>query len=72
VVSRDDKTLYVADTAPGSVATLVAFDLDAEGDVKNPRVIYDFVEGRGIDGMVLDHRGRIWAAAGTTPPLRNY
>jgi gluconolactonase len=28
-------------------------------------VIYDFVGGRGIDGMVLDHKGRIWAAAGT-------
>jgi gluconolactonase len=65
VVTRDGKTLYVADTAPGSAATLVAFDLDAKGDAKNPRVIYDFVEGRGIDGMVLDHKGRIWAAAGT-------
>jgi gluconolactonase len=65
VVTRDGRTLYVADTAPGVVATLVAFDLDAKGDAKNPRVIYDFVKGRGIDGMVLDDKERVWAAAGT-------
>jgi gluconolactonase len=28
-------------------------------------VIYDFMSGRGIDGMALDSDGRIWATAGT-------
>ena len=66
LVTRDGKTLYVADNAsPGGVVTLVAFDLDARGDPKNGRVIYDFVSGRGIDGMALDAEGRIWATAGT-------
>ena len=66
LVSRDDKTLYVADNAsPGGVVTLVAFDLDARGDASNGRVLYDFVSGRGIDGMALDADGRIWATAGT-------
>lgn len=66
VVTLDGKTLYVADNAsPGGVVTLVAFDLDARGDAKNGRVIYDLVDGRGIDGMALDHKGRIWATAGT-------
>jgi gluconolactonase len=66
LVSGDDRTLYVADNAsPGGVVTLVAFDLDARGDASNGRVIYDFVLGRGIDGMALDSAGRIWATAGT-------
>jgi gluconolactonase len=65
-VTPDGKTLYVADNAsPGGVVTLVAFDLDAKGDAKNGRVIYDFKEGRGIDGLTLDSEGRVWATAGT-------
>jgi gluconolactonase len=66
LVTKDGKTLYVADNAsPGGVVTLVAFDLDARGDAKNGRVIYDFKSGRGIDGMAIDSDGRIWATAGT-------
>lgn len=66
VISRDGKTLYVADNAsPGGVVTLVAFDLDGKGDARNGRVLYDFVSGRGIDGMTQDSEGRIWATAGT-------
>jgi len=66
LVTADGQTLYVADNAsPGGVVTLVAFDLDARGDAKNGRVLYDFVGGRGIDGMALDAGGRIWATAGT-------
>jgi gluconolactonase len=66
LVSKDSKTLYVADNAsPGGVVTLVAFDLDARGDARNGRVVYDFTSGRGIDGMALDSEGRIWATAGT-------
>ena len=64
-VTRDGRTLYVADNAsPGGVVTLVAFDLDARGDAVRGRVLYDFGGGRGIDGMALDserpdlgHRG---------------
>jgi gluconolactonase len=66
VVTRDGRTLYVADNAsPGGVVQLWAYDLDARGDARAGRVIYDFVEGRGIDGMTLDEAGRIWATAGT-------
>jgi gluconolactonase len=66
LVSKDGKTLYVADNAsPGGVVTLVAFDLDGKGNAKNSRVVYDFTSGRGIDGMALDSDGRIWATAGT-------
>jgi len=66
LVTPDGKTLYVADNAsPGGVVTLVAFDLDRKGNAQNGRVIHDFREGRGIDGMALDAQGRIWATAGT-------
>ena len=66
LVTADGQTLYVADNAsPGGVVTLVAFDLDARGDAKSGRVLYDFGGGRGIDGMALDAGGRIWATAGT-------
>jgi gluconolactonase len=66
LVTADGQTLYVADNAsPGGVVTLVAFDLDARGDAKNGRILYDFGGGRGIDGMALDAGGRIWATAGT-------
>jgi gluconolactonase len=65
-VTRDDRTLYVADNAsPGGTVKLWAFDLDGEGQAKNGRVVYDFVSGRGIDGMALDAEGRVWATAGT-------
>jgi gluconolactonase len=66
LVTADGQTLYVADNAsPGGVVTLVAFDLDARGNPKSGRVLYDFGGGRGIDGMALDAGGRIWATAGT-------
>jgi gluconolactonase len=65
-VTRDGRTLYVADNAsPGGVVTLLGFDLDAQGDASHGRVLYDFGGGRGIDGMTLDAEGRIWATAGT-------
>ena len=66
VVTRDGRTLYVADNAsPGGVVQLWAYDLDARGEVSRGRVIYDFGGGRGIDGMTLDDKGRVWATAGT-------
>ena len=66
VVTRNGRTLYVADNAsPGGAVTLWAFDLDARGNAHRGRIIHDFGGGRGIDGMTLDADGRIWATAGT-------
>jgi gluconolactonase len=66
VVTADGKTLYVADNAsPGGVVKLWAFDLDTRGNPSHGRAVYDFVTGRGIDGMTLDSDGRVWATAGT-------
>jgi gluconolactonase len=66
LVSADGRTLYVAENAsPGGAVQLWAFDLDAYGEARRGRVLYDFGGGRGIDGMTLDADGRIWATAGT-------
>ena len=62
-VSPDGKTLYVADNGPARRA-LIALDLDAVGNVSNPRVLVTF-EGRGIDGMTVATDGRVVATAGS-------
>ena len=44
-----------------SVTVLAVKD---DGSVGDKRVLYDFGKGRGIDGMVVDAKGNIFAAAG--------
>jgi gluconolactonase len=61
VVSPDGKTLYVTDNGPDRRA-LLAVDLDADGNVSNPRVLVDFGKNGGIDGMTVTTDGRIVAA----------
>jgi gluconolactonase len=63
-ISPDGKTLYVADNG-GKRRVLLACDLSPAGDVSNPRVLLDFGDGRGIDGMTVTTDGRIVAAAGS-------
>src|SRR4051812_28966703 len=63
-ISPDGKTLYVSDNG-GRRRALIALDLDADGGVSNPRVIHDFGDGRGIDGMTVTTDGRIVATAGS-------
>ena len=67
-LSPDEKTLYVANTQGEAI---IAFDLDANGDAKNPR---DFARltlppaqgGRpatsGADGIAVDEKGRLFVA----------
>jgi dipeptidyl aminopeptidase/acylaminoacyl peptidase/sugar lactone lactonase YvrE len=65
-ISSDNKTLYVADSAPrkNGPHQLLAYDILPDGQCKRRAVLHDFGEGRGIDGMVLDTRGNIFATAG--------
>jgi dipeptidyl aminopeptidase/acylaminoacyl peptidase/sugar lactone lactonase YvrE len=64
-ISPDQKTLYVADNAPGKKGphTLVAYDIADDGTCKRRAVLHDFGERRGIDGMILDTQGNIYATA---------
>lgn len=65
VVSPDGRTLYVADNGPDRRA-LLRLDLDPEtGAVSDPRVLVDFGDGRGIDGMTVTADGLVVAAAGS-------
>lgn len=65
LVSADGKTVFVADNNPQGNVHLVAFDVQADGTLANKKILFDFVSGRGIDGMTLDSKGNIYATAGT-------
>jgi gluconolactonase len=64
-ISPDEKTLYVADNVPRRTGphTLVAYDIAADGTCKRRAVLHDFKDRRGIDGMVVDTQGNVWATA---------
>lgn len=64
-ISPDGKTLYVSDNGPERKA-LLALPLK-DGAVGKPKVIKDFGDGRGIDGMTVTADGRIVATAGSGP-----
>ncbi len=76
VVTPDDRYLFVADNNNNNVGAarkLWRFDLQADGsvDLKSQKLIYDWKNGRGPDGMVLDRQGRLYVAGGlnkSNPP----
>jgi gluconolactonase len=65
LVSADGKTVFVADNNPKGNVHLVSFAVQTDGTLANKKVLFDFVSGRGIDGMTLDASGNIYATAGT-------
>ena len=66
VISPDDRTLYLveANQAEGGARMIRAYDLAKDGSVGNMRVHYNFYPGRSADGLSIDTRGNIYAAAG--------
>ncbi len=65
LVSADGKTVFVADNNPKGNVHLVSFAVQSDGTLADKKVLFDFVSGRGIDGMTLDSAGNIYATAGT-------
>jgi len=70
LITPDDKYLYIADNNNnnhGGSRKLLRYELDKNGDVKSGsrKVIFDWKDGRGPDGMKMDAAGRIYVAAGT-------
>ena len=70
LISPDDHYLYIADNNNnnhGSSRRLLRYELDAEGraNVLTQKVLFDWKDGRGPDGMKMDSAGRIYVAAGT-------
>lgn len=66
VISPDDRTLYLIESnqAERGARMIRAYDLRADGTVTNMRVFHNFYPGRSADGMTIDTRGNIYAAAG--------
>ncbi|MCA9054352.1 MAG: SMP-30/gluconolactonase/LRE family protein [Planctomycetaceae bacterium] len=75
MLSPDEQTLYVAETDNGTLdgaspppegtklrMTLNAFPLHADGSLGSRRVLVDFGQKLGTDGMTVDAEGRIYAA----------
>jgi len=69
LISPDDRYLYIADnnnSKQGGSRKLLRYKLDKNGDVSGKgKVIFDWQDGRGPDGMKMDSAGRIYVAAGT-------
>ncbi|MFN7934647.1 MAG: SMP-30/gluconolactonase/LRE family protein [Bryobacteraceae bacterium] len=65
-ISPDDKTLYLVEANPveGGARMLRAYDLQADGSLKNMRVFHNFSPGRSADGLCMDSAGNLHAAAG--------
>ncbi|MCB1275964.1 SMP-30/gluconolactonase/LRE family protein [Prosthecobacter sp.] len=73
LISPDDRFLYIADNnnnTHGGSRKLLRYTLDKNGDVKPGarKVLFDWKDGRGPDGMKMDTAGRIYVAAGTNKP----
>jgi gluconolactonase len=73
LVSADDKYLYVADNnnnTKNGARKLWRFDLNADGSVelKSQKLLFDWGEGRGPDGLKQDENGRLYVAAGLNKP----
>lgn len=66
VTSPDDTILYLIESAPAADQNrcILAFDLDASGNLSKPRKLIDFYPGRSGDGMAIDERGNLYVAAG--------
>ena len=62
-ISPDGKTFYVSDNGARRRA-LIAARIGDRGKLADPRILHDFGNQRGIDGMTVTTDGRIVAAAG--------
>jgi gluconolactonase len=73
LVSADDGFLYVADNnnnANGGARKLWRFVLNKDGTVvgESRKLLYDWGDGRGPDGLKQDQKGRLYVAAGLNKP----
>ena len=77
VVSSDDRFLFIADNnnnVVGGARKLWRFDLDQNGTPKleSQKLLMDWKDGRGPDGMVLDQKGQIYVAGGLNKDNRPF
>ena len=77
LVSPNDEYLYVANNnnnTAGGARKLWRFDLRPDGsiDAKSRKLIHDWGEGRGPDGLEMDETGRLFVAGGRTEAAPPY
>jgi len=77
LVSPDDRYLYVADNnnnKVGGARKLWRFDLKSDGtvDAKSRKLIFDWVDARGPDGLKMDTKGLLYVAGGLNKPHPPY
>jgi gluconolactonase len=65
LVSPDGRHVYVSDNNAEGNRQLVSFEVQRDGSLAGKKVLFDFVAGRGIDGMTIDTEGILFATAGT-------
>ena len=63
ILSPDEKTLYVTNGAFGAPGTIAAFDVQADGSLKNQREFVKLPSGGG-DGLTVDSKGNLYVTAG--------
>lgn len=65
-ISPDDRTLYLVEAvqSKGGPRLIRAYDLQSDGSLTNMRVFHDFYPGRSADGLCIDTKGQLYAAAG--------
>jgi len=73
LVSSDDRFLYVADNNNnkiGGARKLWRFDLKSDGtaDPKSRKIVFDWGDARGPDGLKMDRKGLLYVAAGLNKP----
>ena len=76
-VSQGDKYLYVADNnnnVIGGARKLWRFTLRPDGgvDTASRKLIFDWKDGRGPDGIKMDREGRLYAAGGRNQAVPPY
>lgn len=77
LVSPDDRYLYVADNhnnKVGGARKLWRFDLKRDGtaDAKSRKLVFDWRDARGPDGLKMDSKGLLYVAAGLNKPHPPY
>jgi gluconolactonase len=76
-VSQRDEYLYVADNNNNNVGgarKLWRFKLKPDGsvDVASRKLMFDWGNGRGPDGLKMDREGRLYVAGGRNQPVEPY
>lgn len=71
-ITPDDRHLYICDNNnnnQGGSRKLLRYTLDADGKpMGEARVIFDWKDSRGPDGMKMDSAGRLYVAGGVNQP----